>query len=146
MEWREEYKQKLVSVKEAAAKIESGDRILLGAMSAAPIELMEALADRVNELEDVHVVSGLILHPFKILQSPEFIGRINFHSVFAGPFERAFFKVGNVNINSCHFSKTYIAIQEFYKVNTMMTDVSVAHPDFRDSLRKEAVEAGLIRQ
>jgi acyl-CoA hydrolase len=124
MSWKDGYRQKLVSVEEAAAKIESGDRIWFAPCSAAPIQLMEALADRVNELKDVHVVTGLALHPFKFLRSPEFIGRINFHTVFYGPYERAFFKVGNVNINSVHFSKTGWAVKNYYKVNVMMTDVS----------------------
>ena len=125
MDWKKIYQSKLVSVEEAAKKIESGDRIWFGPCSAAPIQLMEALADRVDELQDVHVITGLALHPFKFLQSPKYIGRINFHTVFYGPYERAFFKAGNVTINSVHFSKTHWAVQNYYKVNTMMTDVSL---------------------
>jgi acyl-CoA hydrolase len=124
MEWQNTYRSKLVSVEEAAAKIESGDRIWFAPCSAAPIQLMEALADRVDELEDVHVITGLALHPFKFLQSPKYIGRINFHTVFYGSYERAFFKIGNVKINSVHFSKTGWTVQNYYKVNVMMTDVS----------------------
>ncbi|MDD5170624.1 MAG: hypothetical protein PHN75_17540, partial [Syntrophales bacterium] len=124
MEWQQDYQNKLVSIETAAAKIESGDRIWFGPCSAAPIQLMEALAERVNELEDVHVITGLALHPFKFLQSPSFVGRINYHTIFYGPYERAFFKVGNVNINSVHFSKTYLAMINYYKINTLMTDVS----------------------
>ncbi|MCX5851735.1 MAG: 4-hydroxybutyrate CoA-transferase [Deltaproteobacteria bacterium] len=124
MDWKKMYQSKLVSVQEAAAQIESGDRIWFGPCSAAPIQLMEVLADRVNELNDVHVITGLALHPFKFLKSPEYIGRINFHTIFYGPYERAFFKVGNVTINSVHFSKTHWALQNYYKVNVLMTDVS----------------------
>jgi acyl-CoA hydrolase len=124
MEWEKDYQSKLVSVQDAAAKIDSGDRIWFGACSAAPIQLMEALADRVNELKDVHVITGLALHPFKFLQSPEYIGRINYHTVFYGPFERAFFKVGNITINSVHFSQIHWTLQNYYKVNTLMTDIS----------------------
>jgi acyl-CoA hydrolase len=124
MDWKKIYQSKLVSVQEAAAKVVSGDRIWFGPCSAAPIQLMEALADRVDELEDVHVISGLALHPFKFMQSPKYIGRINVHTIFYGPYERAFFKVGNIKINSVHFSKTYLAVQNYYKVNTLMTDVS----------------------
>ena len=124
MDWKNDYQSKLVSVQEAAAKIESGDRIWFGPCSAAPIQLMEALGDRVGELKDVHVITGLALFPFKFLKSPEYIGRINFHTVFYGPYERAFFKAGNVTINSVHFSKTHWTLQNYYKCNVMMTDVS----------------------
>jgi len=124
MDWKKIYQSKLVSVQEAAAKIESGDRIWFGPCSAAPIQLMEALGDRVDELEDVHVISGLALHPFKFMQSPKYIGRINVHTIFYGPYERAFFKVGNIKINSVHFSKTGWTVQNYYKVNVLMADVS----------------------
>lgn len=124
MGWQEEYRSKLVSVQEAASKVESGDRCWFGPCSAAPIQLLEALGDRVDELEDVHLVTGLALHPFKFLQSPKYIGRINYHTVFYGPYERAFFKAGNVKVNSVHFSKTWWAVQNYYKVNTLITDVS----------------------
>jgi acyl-CoA hydrolase len=124
MEWQKVYQSKLISVEEAAKKIESGDRIWFPPCSAAPIQMMEALADRVDELEGVHVVSGLALFPFKFMQSPKYIGRINVHTVFYGPYERAFFKVGNIKINSVHFSKTGWAVQNYYKVNVMMADVS----------------------
>ncbi len=70
------------------------------------------------------MITGLALHPFKFLQSPKYIGRINYHTVFYGPYERAFFKAGNVTVNSVHFSKTWWAVQNYYKVNTLITDVS----------------------
>jgi acyl-CoA hydrolase len=124
MDWKKDYQSKLVSVQEAAAKVESGDRIFFGPCSAAPIQLMEALAARVNELKDVHVVTGLTLHPFEFLKSPEYIGRINYHTLFYGPYERAFFKVGNVTVNSVNFSKAHWALKNYYKVNTLMADVS----------------------
>ncbi len=50
MGWQEEYRSKLVSVQEAASKVESGDRCWFGPCSAAPIQLLEALGDRVDEL------------------------------------------------------------------------------------------------
>ena len=124
MDWKQIYNSKLVSVEEAASKIGSGDRIWMSPCSGAPIQIAEALADRVSELKDVHIVTGLALHPFKILKSPEYIGRINFHTIFMGPYERAFFKVGNVNVNSVNFSKTYIAMRDYYKINVLLADVS----------------------
>jgi len=44
MDWKQTYNSKLVSVEEAAAKIESGDRIWMGPCSGAPIQITEALA------------------------------------------------------------------------------------------------------
>ena len=140
MDWKQIYNSKLVSVEEAAAGIGSGDRIWMTPCSGAPIQIVEALADRVNELKDVHIVTGLALHPFKILKSPEYIGRINFHTIFMGPYERAFFKVGNVNVNSVNFSKTYIAMRDYYKINVLFADVSP--PDDEGYLHYGALGAG----
>ena len=115
--------------KKQLSKIISGDRIWFGPCSAAPIELMEALGDRVDELQDVHVITGLALHPFKFLQSPKYIGKINYHTIFYGPYERAFFDSGNVTVNSVHFSKTGWTVQNYYKVDTLLTDVSPPDED-----------------
>jgi len=127
--WKEIYKSKVVSVKEAAAMVSSGDRIWCTPCEGAPFQLMEALADRKDELQDVHVISALALYPFKLLQSPEYIGRINYHTIFYGGYERAFKKVGNVSVNSVHFSKVHIALKSFYRVNVLMADVSLPDED-----------------
>ena len=124
-DWKDIYKQKLVSVEEAASKIESGDKCWLGPCSAAPIQLMEAICDRVNELENVDVITGMALYPFKFFQSPDYIGKINFHTIFYGAAEKLFFKVGNVNINSCHLSQISSSFRPVYGINTLLADVSV---------------------
>jgi acyl-CoA hydrolase len=124
MDWKQEYKRKLVSVEDAAAVIKSGDRIWFAPCSGAPIQLLEALADRVDELQDVHVISGLYLHPFKFMKDPKFIGRINAHTMFYGPYERNFFKVGNITINSVTFSKVHIYLRDYFKANVLATEVS----------------------
>ncbi len=123
--WKDIYNQKLMSVEEAASKIESGDKCWLGPCSAAPIQLMEAICERVNELRDVDILSGMALYPFKFFKSPEFIGRINYNTIFYGAAEKSFYKVGNVNINSCHLSEIAASFQTVYGINTLLADVSV---------------------
>jgi len=125
MDWKQEYQRKLVSIEEAARKIVSGDRIWCGPGPAAPIPLVEALGDRGLELEGVLLVSALALHPFKIFKSPDFIGHINYHTIFYGGYERAFFPVGNMNVNSVHFSKVAETLENHYRINVLMTDVSL---------------------
>lgn len=67
MSWREEYKSKLCSYEEAAKLVQSGDRFYtplgLGEPSTA---MIDAIADRKDELEDVQYVSALQYHPYKI--------------------------------------------------------------------------------
>ncbi|PAB61189.1 acetyl-CoA hydrolase/transferase family protein [Anaeromicrobium sediminis] len=124
MDWKKIYENKVVSIEEAAAKIESGDKAWVGPCSSAPIQLLEAIADRVDELENVDFMSAMALHPFKFLQSPKYIGRINYHTIFYGGYSKAFYKVGNVNINSAHFSKMDKVMAEF-NPNVLLADVSM---------------------
>jgi 4-hydroxybutyrate CoA-transferase len=71
MAWRDNYKSKLCSYQEAAKIVKSGDRLFtplgLGEPSAA---MMDAVADRKDELEDVDYISSLVFHPYKIF-NPE---------------------------------------------------------------------------
>ncbi len=124
-DWREIYKQKLVSVEDAAKVIESGDKCLLGPCSAAPIQLMEAICDRVDELRDVEVVTGMALYPFKFFQSTDYIGKITFHTIFYGAAEKFFYGLGTVNINSIHLSEVSSCLRPVYGVNTLLADVSL---------------------
>ncbi len=122
---RKVYDSKLLSVSDAAKKIDSGDIAFVGPCTSAPVALLEEFSTRVNEVKDVSLISGLLLHPFKFLQSPDFIGKINYHTFFLGPYERAFQKVGNVNCNSVNLSKVAYALEHVYKIDTLIVDVSL---------------------
>jgi 4-hydroxybutyrate CoA-transferase len=70
--WRDEYKSKLCSYQEAAKLVQSGDRFFtplgLGEPSTA---MIDAIADRKDELEDVDYISSLVFHLYKIF-NPEY--------------------------------------------------------------------------
>ena len=72
MTWRDEYKSKLCSYQEAAKLVQSGDRFFtplgLGEPSTA---MIDAIADRKDELEDVDYISSLVFHLYKIF-NPEY--------------------------------------------------------------------------
>ncbi len=124
-DWKNIYRSKLVSVREAAAKIASGDRIWFGSSTSTPIQLMDAVVDRYAELTDVHIISSLFLYDFKVLQDAKYIGHIKGHSVFVGPQERLYHKIGNIDNNSVPFSKVCIALRDYYRVDTLAVDVSL---------------------
>ena len=67
MSWREEYRSKLCSHKKAAKVVKSGDRLLnplgLGEPTTA---MMDAVADRKDELENIQYICALVFHPYKI--------------------------------------------------------------------------------
>ncbi|MDT2834519.1 acetyl-CoA hydrolase/transferase C-terminal domain-containing protein [Vagococcus carniphilus] len=127
--WKDVYQSKLVSVEEAAKKVESNDKIWFGACSSAPIQLLEALADRYEEVENVDLVTGLALYPFKFFQSPKYIGHLNYTTIFYGAFERKFYSNGNINVNPIHLSETLNTARDVYHVDTLLADVSAPDED-----------------
>lgn len=54
MDWREDYKRKLITAEEAANLVKSGDRIAI-ALGSPSIMALQLLASRLDELEDVEI-------------------------------------------------------------------------------------------
>ncbi|WP_194975178.1 acetyl-CoA hydrolase/transferase family protein [Aquiflexum lacus] len=133
MSWKESYQQKLKSMQEAAALIESGDRCFISPVSSAPPQLVDAICDRYQELKNVYVYSGLTLYPFKFMTSPDFIGKINYESFFYGPVDRKLQGVGNVRLNSIQFANLgrYLLDKspEGARINVVLADVSMPDED-----------------
>ena len=122
--WKEDYARKLMSVEEAAKHINSGDKIWMSPGCSTPVDLIDAIGDRVGELRNVDVISGLGMHALKIFQSPDYVGKINYYTIFYGAYERAYFKHGNINIIAVNLSEAAETVASHYKVDTMIADVS----------------------
>jgi 4-hydroxybutyrate CoA-transferase len=61
LNWMQTYRSKLMSAAEAVAGIESGQNIYLGSGCAAPHELVQAMTNRYEELQDVKVIHHLTI-------------------------------------------------------------------------------------
>lgn len=128
MSWQDDYQRKLVSLKEAAAQVKSGDNLGLSAGPSCPTDLMNAIADRYEELEDVSVVSGILMSGLKHLEG-KYRGHINHHTIFLGPLERMFFGQGNIESTSYNFSLTDYLFTE--RLNCNVGIVECSPPDER---------------
>lgn len=124
MSWRENYEKKMMSIEDAAKLINSNDNAWIGWFTCLPYTLVDAIADRKDELQEVNLVGALLAKPLKCMESADYIGKVNFHSIFAGPAERQFEKIGNVHVNSVTFAKSNVPIRDFYKVNVLITEAS----------------------
>ena len=79
MKWREEYKSKLVSLKEAARQVQSEDIVGIGlGASACSTEMYQAILDRHEELQGVRIVDAVQVRLSK-LYDPEFMALIDGH-------------------------------------------------------------------
>lgn len=59
MDYSKKYNEKLISAKEAAAKIKSGDRVEMGWAAGVSKAVDKEIAKRVDELNDVIFYGGL---------------------------------------------------------------------------------------
>jgi hypothetical protein len=63
MIWREEHKKKLVSPQDAAKVVKTGDKVFYPVFAAHPKGTLNALFDRMNEVEGVQTSSMAMLSP-----------------------------------------------------------------------------------
>jgi acyl-CoA hydrolase len=87
MNWLDDYKAKLCSAADAVKMIKSGDRVYYGGNAAIPVSLVEALAERYTELNDVQLNHVLLLGQDP-LSRPEMVGHFRHNSLFVGPADR----------------------------------------------------------
>lgn len=127
MDWHEEYKKKVVTAQEAVSIIKNGDRVGMPGGSSQPIDVVNALCKRKEELSGVKFYSGISMYPYDLFKA-EFRGHIDFVSLFVGPMERIFLKEGNVEPMSYHFS---LADQIGYAADCNVFMCEVSRPDSR---------------
>lgn len=90
MDYREEYKQKLVTADEAAEVVKSGDWVDYGWCATTPIAVDAAIAKRLPDLEDVKFRGGILMRNpeiFNIENPGEHMSWNSWH--FGGPERKA---------------------------------------------------------
>ena len=71
MSYQEEYQQKLTSADEAAKAVKSGDWVDFGWCGCTPIAMDQALARRADELTDVKLRGGILMHRPALFDVPD---------------------------------------------------------------------------
>jgi len=87
MTWVNDYKGKISSLEEAASVVKSKGRVYISGNAATPLTLLEALANRKDELRDVEITHVLLLGNDP-LSRPEMEGHFRHNSLFVGPADR----------------------------------------------------------
>ncbi len=96
MGWLNYYKERTCSAEEAVSAVKSGNRIYISGNASAPYVLLEALAKRKNELENVEITHGLLIGEDP-LSRPEMQGHFRHNSLFVGPADRAAVNTGRAD-------------------------------------------------
>lgn len=105
MNWREVYKDKIVSTPEAAVSIvESGDIVVFQEVHSENKMLLKALVDRADELRNVRVMGHLHYGPADYADASK-EESFTAYSNFLGPNTRAAFKEGRLEFVPMFFSE-----------------------------------------
>jgi 4-hydroxybutyrate CoA-transferase len=123
MIWKKEYREKLVTAKEAVSVIKSGDVIGISNGTSLPVDLVKELEIRFDELEEIKIICGLLTYPLHFLQSKQKTN-VKYYTVFMGPYERAYNKLGNINYVVNQFSRMHTIFKENLKNNVAILECS----------------------
>jgi 4-hydroxybutyrate CoA-transferase len=117
------YQQKLVSVEDAAKVIRSGDRVGYSPISSAPVDVINAICRRKDELENVSLYTALALYLFDYFGA-DYRGRISHTTLFMGPFERMMMGQGNIEVISCQFAHAEWILRNVVMPRVFIAEVS----------------------
>ncbi len=95
-QFQKKYQDKLISLKDAAEMVDDGDKITVAMAGSEPQGLLDSLAGRAKELNDVTLVSCLMMGDYGF-HSPEMIGHIKNETWFYGQSDRKNHHHGNIS-------------------------------------------------
>ncbi|HIE06256.1 MAG TPA: acetyl-CoA hydrolase/transferase family protein [bacterium (Candidatus Stahlbacteria)] len=120
MRWIEEYKSKCTTPEEAVACIKSNNRVYISGNAATPYPLLEALACRKDQLENVELIHVLLLGNDP-LSKPEMAGHFRHNSLFVGPADRKAVNSGRADYIPVHLHK----IPPLFRGQILPIDVTI---------------------
>lgn len=126
MNWREKYKDKIVTANEAAKHIKSGDKIVTQQTHMPASALIDAIVRRADELRDVEFFSSVNVGREDFLK-PEYKDSFKYNCIFLGPNSRTPYTENRAQLVPCHYSMMPRYLEEVYKPNVLV--ITVSEPD-----------------
>jgi 4-hydroxybutyrate CoA-transferase len=142
MSWKSIYKSKVATAQEAMQVVKSGDRVFLTGNCSIPKVLLEALVDRVTQLEDVEITHALTMGSTDyVAEGMEDHLRVN--TVFIGDNVRKAVQEGRADF-------TPVLLSEFtllFKRGFLPLDVALVHlsPPDEHGFCSFSIESGLTK-
>jgi len=122
-DWKKYYDEHLISMTEAAGKIESGDTIWMGSTLCIPYAFMDELADRCDELSNITLLGNMYLAPTKIMMDPSYKKTFHTISFFANVLERMAASLGTIDFHSAPYGFLMDAVMNVYKADVVVVEV-----------------------
>ena len=111
--WKDLYKNKLVTASEAVKAVKSGDRVVIGHACGEPPTLVSALVDRAPELKNVEIVHMVAMGPAKYAQ-PGMEESFHHNALFVGGSTRKAVEEKRADFTPCFFSEIPRLFREGY--------------------------------
>ena len=122
--WRDLYKNKLVTAQEAVKAVKSGDRVVIGHACGEPPTLVSALVDRAPELRNVEIVHMVAMGPAKYAQ-PGMEESFHHNALFVGGSTRKAVEQKRADYTPCFFSEIPRLFRDgFLPVNAVLLQVT----------------------
>jgi len=121
MSYQEKYKQKLTTADEAVKCIQSGMWVDYGFCTATPVALDAALARRAEELTDVNIHGGILVHRPAIADVPDAPKHFSWNSVHMSGIERKMIKEGLAYYLPIRYSE----LPSYYRCGNITADVAM---------------------
>ena len=126
MDYKAIYANKLMSLSDAAAKVESGWMIGMDAAAAHPAALVSAIAARAKEgeISGVKIDSLLDVEPLECYADPELNGKFNGVSWFTGGYARKAVNAGYADFIPTYYRDIPGNVRRLYDYDVFITEVS----------------------
>jgi len=121
-DWKDHYKNHLMTMDEAAKAIKPGDVIWLGSGAETPLALLEALYADMENHSDVTLLYNVAFAPFGMLFDKESKKHFRLISFFNLPLERMSGEMGIMEYHSCGYDQLPKGVFE-YGGNTVALNV-----------------------
>lgn len=120
--WMEKYKSKIVASADAAGLIKSGDKIVIQPGCAAPLELIQSMVDRKDDLEDVEIYHILVVGDLPYTK-PGMEKHFKHKAFFIGPNTRKAINEGRAEFIPIFLSEVTL----LFKNGIIKPDIAMIH-------------------
>lgn len=120
MDWRAEYKSRLVSKEDAVKHIKSGDRVVIGHAIGEPTALIDAMVENRKQYENVEIVHMVPMGKGEYLQ-PGMEKHFRHNAIFCGVTTRGPVNEGRADYTPCFFYE----VPKLFKEGYLPVDVAL---------------------
>lgn len=120
MDYKEQYRRKLINVEEALEKVKSGDELVVAMAGAEPKSFLERLHEIKDKVENVSVVTCLNMNDYKFCSEPEMKGHFLNETWFYSPLTRKAHSFGTATFIPNHLHLSAIKRLDYKRPNVFV--------------------------